>query len=129
MSARSADQRQSLWGGPGNVREEWTYFLRQSLATFFNFRFAMPETGSIVDRDRTQASVSVASREQLLQTDALLLLNPGIRQSPSKTGDGKVRRRGALNDRRDDPGRHKGEGSQQANMPFALAFLLCDLGE
>ena len=64
-----------------------------------------------------------------MKTDALVLLSPRVRQSPSKTGDREVSRRGALNDRRDDPGRHEGEGSQQADMPFALAFLLCDLCE
>ena len=73
--------------------------------------------------------MSVAAKKQLLKTDALVLLSPRVRQSPSKTGDREVSRRSALNDRRDDPGRHEGEGSQQADMPFTLAFLLCDLCE
>ena len=66
---------------------------------------------------------------QLLKIDALALLRPGVGQSPCKTGDGKISRRSALNDRRDDPRRHEGEGCQQPNVPFNLAFLSGDLCE
>jgi hypothetical protein len=64
-----------------------------------------------------------------MKAGAPVLLSPRVRQSPSKTSDREVSRRSALNDRRDDAGRHEGEGSQQADMPLALAFLLCDLCE
>jgi hypothetical protein len=69
------------------------------------------------------------AKEQLLQTDAVVLLSPGVRQSPGKTSDGNTCRGSTFNERRDDPGRYEGEGSQQAYMPFTLAFLLCDVFE
>ena len=75
------------------------------------------------------ASVGRIFRVLLQEPDALLLLGPRIRQGSGEAGDREVRRRGAINDRRDDAGRHEGEGRQQADMPFALAFSLGDLGE
>ena len=41
----------------------------------------------------------------------------------------EVRRRGAIDDRRNDAGRQEGEGSQQADVPFALGFMFGDLSE
>jgi hypothetical protein len=94
-------------------------------ALFFNFRFAMPETGStstetgqgswapgVPCEHCAQASTSSAAKEQLLETDAVVLLSPGVRQSPGKTSDGNTCRGSTFNERRDDPGRYEGEGSQ-----------------
>jgi hypothetical protein len=47
----------------------------------------------------------------------------------SEAGDGEIRWRGAINDGRDDARRKEGEGRQQANVTFALAFPLGNLGE
>ena len=41
----------------------------------------------------------------------------------------EVRRRGAIDDRRNDAGRQEGEGSQQAHVPFALGLTLGNPGE
>jgi hypothetical protein len=59
----------------------------------------------------------------LLEIAALVLLGPGVRQSPRKTGDGMISGRSVLNDRRYGPRRHESQGSQQANMAFDLAFF------
>src|SRR6202030_3335282 len=63
------------------------------------------------------------------QSDALLLLDPGIGQGLGEAGDREVPRRGAIDDRRNDPGRQEGDGSQQADVPFALGLTLGNLGE
>ena len=59
-----------------------------------------------------------------LQSDALLLLDPGIGQSLGEAADREVRRRGAIDDRRNDAGRQEGEGSEQADVPFTLGLTL-----
>ena len=64
-----------------------------------------------------------------LQSDALLLLDPGIGQSLGEAADREVRRRGAIDDRRNDAGRQEGEGSEQADVPFTLGFTLGNPGE
>jgi hypothetical protein len=46
-----------------------------------------------------------------------------------EAGDCEISRRGAVDDRRNDAGRNEGEGRQQTDVPFALGFALCDLGE
>ena len=38
--------------------------------------------------------------------------------------DRKVRRRGAIDDRRNDAGRQEGEGSEEADVPFAQGLTL-----
>jgi hypothetical protein len=83
------------------------------------------------------------------QSDALLLLDPGIGQRLGKAGDGEIRRRRAIDallcsatplserpsivtcspDRRNDAGRQEGEGSEQADVPFTLGFTLGNPGE
>jgi hypothetical protein len=63
------------------------------------------------------------------QSDALLLLDPGIGQHLGKAGDGEIRRCGAIDDRRNDAGRQEGEGSEQADVPFALGLTRGNLGE
>ena len=59
----------------------------------------------------------------------LLLLGPRIGQGLGEAGDGEIRRRGAIDDRRNDAGRQEGEGSEQADVPFALGLTLGNLGE
>src|ERR1700730_14213603 len=63
------------------------------------------------------------------QSDALLLLDPGIGQSLGEAADREVRRRGAIDDRRNDAGRQEGEGSEQADVRFALGFTPGNPGE
>jgi hypothetical protein len=63
------------------------------------------------------------------QSDALLLLDPGIGQGLGEAGDGKIRRCSAIDDGRNDAGRQESEGSEQANVPFALGLTLGYLGE
>ena len=58
-----------------------------------------------------------------------LLLGPGIGQGLGEAGDREIRRRGAIDDRRNDAGRQEGEGSEQADVPFALGLTLGNLGE
>jgi hypothetical protein len=65
----------------------------------------------------------------LQEPNAALLLGPRIRQRLGEAGDREIRRRAAIDDRRDDAGRHEGEGCQQADVPFALVFTLSNLGE
>src|SRR5215211_4542898 len=67
-----------------------------------------------LDRSTSRAAGSVRDLE-LVQSDPLLLLGPRIRQ---RFGDGG-----------DDARRNEGEGSQQTNVTFALAFPLGDLGQ
>ena len=55
---------------------------------------------------------------------APLLLGPRMRQRSGEAGDREVRRRGVVDDRCDDAGRHEGEGYQQTNVSFALVFAL-----
>jgi len=50
-------------------------------------------------------------------------------QRLGEAGDREIRRRAAIDDRRDDAGRHEGEGCQQADVPFALVFTLSNLGK
>ena len=64
-----------------------------------------------------------------LSRDGPLLLGPGIGQGFGKAGDGEIRRRDTVDDRRNDAGRQEGEGSEQADVPFALHLTLGDLGE
>ena len=112
-------------------------FSRPNLCSLFsNFRFGAPETGSIGDRDwfagprigcRAQNDAQVRSvgrifRTLLQEIDGLLLLGPRIRQGSGEASDREICRRAAIDDRRDDAGRHECEGCQQADMPFALAF-------
>ena len=63
------------------------------------------------------------------EPDALLLLGPRTRQGLGEAGDREIRRRGAIDDRRNDAGRNEGEGCQQADVPFTLGFALGNLGE
>src|SRR5713101_3341595 len=58
-----------------------------------------------------------------------LLLGPRTRQRFGEAGDREIRRRGSIDDRRNDTGRNEGERSQQADVPFALSFTPGDLGE
>jgi hypothetical protein len=46
-----------------------------------------------------------------------LVLDPGIGQGVGEAGDREARRRGAIDDRRNDPGRQEGGGSEQADVP------------
>jgi hypothetical protein len=50
---------------------------------------------------------------------ARLRKRAGLRE----TGDREVRRRRAIDDRRDEAGRQEVEGSEQADVPFALVSL------
>src|SRR5450759_2620190 len=61
--------------------------------------------------------------------NGLLLLRPRIRQRPGEAGDREIRRRAAIDDRRNDARRHEGEGCQQTDVSFALAFTLGNLAE
>ena len=63
------------------------------------------------------------------QSDAPLLLTPGIGQGLGEAGDREVRRRGSINDRRNDARRQEGKGGEQADVPFALDLTLSNLGE
>src|ERR1700719_4144421 len=58
-----------------------------------------------------------------------LLLPPRIGQGFGETCNRKIRRRCGINDCGNDAGRQKGEGSEQADVPFALGFMLGDLSE
>ena len=69
-------------------------------------------------RSTTPASVAGAPS----QSDPLLLLDPGIGQRLGEAGDREIRRRGAIDDRRNDTGREEGEGSEQTDVPFALGL-------
>ena len=59
-----------------------------------------------------------------LQSDALLLLDPGIGQSLGKAGDGEIHWCGAIYDRRNDAGRQEGKRDEQADVPFSLDLTL-----
>src|ERR1700731_3537977 len=63
------------------------------------------------------------------QSDPLLLLDPGIGQGLDEASDREVRRRGAIDDRRNDARRKEGKGGEQTDMPFALRLTLGNLGE
>jgi hypothetical protein len=63
------------------------------------------------------------------ESDTPLLLAPGIGQCPGKAGDRKVRRRGPIDNRRNDARRQEGKGDEQADVPFSLDLTLGDLGE
>src|ERR1700730_11942744 len=63
------------------------------------------------------------------EPNPLLLLSPGIGQGLGKTGDREIRGCRAIHNCCDDAGRQEGEGSEQADVPFALGPKLCDLGE
>ena len=65
----------------------------------------------------------------MLQREPLLLLAPGIGQGPGEAGDRNVRRRGPLDDRRNDARRQEGKRDEQADVPFSLDLTLGDLGE
>jgi hypothetical protein len=57
------------------------------------------------------------------------LLGPRIGQGFGEASDRKIRRRCGIDDCGNDAGRQKGEGSQQADVPFALGFMLGNLSE
>jgi hypothetical protein len=129
-------------------------------APFSNFHFGVPQTGSIVDRDRFAECPSGATLAQLKatrsflilcllglagadaaainertfvfrrmhhrgqrrrhfvagatsQSDPLLLLDPGIGQGLGEASDREGRRRGAIDDRRNDAGRQEGKGASR----------------
>jgi hypothetical protein len=63
------------------------------------------------------------------QSDAPLLLTPGIGQGLGEAGDREVRRRGSINDRRNDARPQEGKGGEQADVPFALDLTLSNLGK
>jgi hypothetical protein len=63
------------------------------------------------------------------QSDALLLLDSGIGQGLGDADDGEIRGCGAIDDRRNDAGRQEGEGSQHADVPFALGLPFGNPGE
>jgi len=71
------------------------------------------------------ALISLLQREP----NSALLLGPGIGQGVRKICDREIRRRCAIDDCRNDAGRQKGNGSEQADVPFALGFMFGDLGE
>jgi hypothetical protein len=54
------------------------------------------------------------------ESDTPLLLDPGIGQGLGESGDGEICRRGATDNRHNDARRQEGEGSEQADVPFAL---------
>src|ERR1700730_6290793 len=58
-----------------------------------------------------------------------VIIRCSIGQSLGEAGDGEVRRRGVIDDRRNDAGRQEGEGSEQADVPFTLGFTLGNPGE
>jgi hypothetical protein len=60
---------------------------------------------------------------------ALLLLGPRIRQCPGKAGDRKVRRRGPIDDRRNDARRQEGKRDDQADVPPYLGICGQRLGK
>jgi hypothetical protein len=62
-------------------------------------------------------------------TPGKLLLGPRIRERLGEVGHGEIRRRGAIDDCRNDAGRNEGEGRQLADVPFTLRFTLRNLGE
>jgi hypothetical protein len=68
--------------------------------------------------------LGVRGQRAASQSDALLLLDPGIGQGIGEAGDREVRGRGAIDDRRNDAGRQEGERSHQADVPFALGLTL-----
>src|SRR3984893_19090722 len=76
-------------------------------------------------RSTTPAFVAGATS----QSDPLLLLDPGIGHGLGEARDREVRRRGAIDDRRNDAGRKEGKGGEQADVPFALPLTLGNLGE
>ncbi len=78
---------------------------------------------------KSTASADSLSDMRWVSSDPLLLLGPRIGQGLGEAGDREVRRRGAIDDRRNDAGRQEGEGSEQADVPFALGLTLGDLGE
>ena len=51
-----------------------------------------------------------------------------IRQCPGKAGDRKVRRRGPIDDRRNDARRQEGKRDEQADVPFSLDLTFGNLG-
>ncbi len=65
----------------------------------------------------------------MFEPNALILLGPGIRQRLGEIGDREIRRRSAIDDRRNDAGRNEGKRCQLADVPFALGFTLCNFGE
>jgi hypothetical protein len=68
--------------------------------------------------------VRVAARGKY---DRALLLDLGIGQRPGEAGDREIRRRRAIDDRRNDTGPQ--EGSEQTDVPFALGLPFDNFGE
>ncbi len=64
-----------------------------------------------------------------MQPEAPLLLGPGPRQRTCKRRDGQARRRGAVEQPRDDPWREERERQQQPDVPLDLSFSTSDHGE
>src|ERR1700730_2598294 len=64
-------------------------------------------------------SVRVAARGKY---DGALLLGLGIGQRLAEAGDREIRRRRAIDDRRNDTGPQEGERSEQTDVPFALSL-------
>jgi len=50
------------------------------------------------------------------EPDALLLLDPRTRQRLGEAGDREIRRRGPIDDRRNDAGRNEGEWCDWSNI-------------
>ena len=76
-----------------------------------------------------RALVMAVSTGATSQSDSLLLLDPGMGQGLGEASDREVRRRGAIDDRRNDARRKEGKGGEQADVPFALPLPLGNLGE
>ncbi len=58
----------------------------------------------------------VAATDDTSQSDAPLLLTPGIGQGLGEAGDREVRRRGSINDRRNDARRQEGKGGEDWSL-------------
>ena len=58
-----------------------------------------------------------------------LLLSPAIGQRAGELCEGEIGRRGAVEERRHNPGRDEGERCQQTDVALDLSFLTGDHGE
>src|SRR5256885_16827806 len=63
------------------------------------------------------------------QSELAFLPSPGVGQCFCQPGSGEIGPRGAVDERRNDPRRGKGERRQQADVSFGLAFARGDLGK